>query len=246
KDANNFLNNAMSSTGNILAFPSYPDAATGGEIFVQPCKHFYAGLGIFDGALQDGIQTGKLGPATLFGSPDDLFYIAEAGVNWHLRQNLPGTLGVGGWHDTANFTRFNGGSDHGTSGFYLVADQTLYRAHPEKEDNPQGMGMFFRYGWADPHVSAIEHNFAGGLSWTGAIPKRDSDVLGIGATCALLSRDSGAGFDDRAETTIEAFYKIQITPWFYVQPDLQYIINPGGIESRDNALVAILRMSIDF
>jgi carbohydrate-selective porin OprB len=31
-----------------------------------------------------------------------------------------------------------------------------------------------------------------------------------------------------------------------VQPDVQYVINPGGISSRDNALLAMLRMSVDF
>jgi porin len=244
-DAANFINNGMSQTANILAFPSYPDPATGGEIFIEPCEHFYVGLGIFDGALQDSIETGSLGPATLFGPPSDLFYIAETGVKWKLHGNLPGVVGVGGWHDTGKFDRFNGGVDHGTSGIYLVADQMLYRTHSDKND-PQGLGMFFRYGWADPHVSTIEHHIAGGLAWTGLFPKRDADVLGVGASCALLSNDNRAGFDGRPEVAIETFYKIQITPYFSVQPDVQYIVNPGGLASRDNALFAMLRMSVDF
>jgi porin len=244
-DANNFVHSGMTQTLNILAFPTYPDPSSGGDIFVEPCEHFYAGVGIFDGALQDGIQTGKLGPATLFGSPGDLFYIAETGLKWNLQKNLPGVIGVGGWHDTARFDRFNGGSDRGTSGIYLVADQMLYREHSGTND-PQGLGIFLRYGWADPHVSPIEHHIAGGLSWMGLFPKRDADVLGIGTSCAILSRDRGAGFDDRAEAAIETFYKIQITPYFSVQPDVQYVINPGGIASRDNAVFAMLRMSVDF
>jgi porin len=244
-DAINFINNAMSQTPNIPAFPAYPDPACGADVFIQPNDHFYAGLGIFDGALQDGIETGELGPATLFGPPGDLFYIAETGLKWKLHDNLPGTIGVGGWHETAKFDRFNGGADRGTSGFYLIADQMLYRTHPQKND-PQGLGMFFRYGWADPHVNQIEHHIAGGLDWVGLFPKRDADVLGLGATAALLSTDHGAGFDERAEVTVETFYKIQITPYFSVEPDVQYVINPGGISSRDNALFAILRISVDF
>jgi porin len=244
-DAINFINDSMSQTANIAAFPAYPDPACGGEIFVQPNDHFYAGAGIFDGALQHGIETGNQGPATLFGAPGDLFYIGEAGFKWNLHADLPGTIGIGAWRATGKFDRFNGGADRGTDGIYLVADQMLYRMHPHTND-PQGLGSFLRYGWADPHVSAIEHHIAGGVAWTGLFPKRDADVLGLGATCALLSRDRGTGFDERAEVAVESFYKIQITPFFSVEPDVQYIINPGGIAARGNALFAMLRMSVEF
>jgi hypothetical protein len=31
-----------------------------------------------------------------------------------------------------------------------------------------------------------------------------------------------------SETFIEAFYQIQLAPWWQLQPDFQYIFNPGG------------------
>ena len=31
-----------------------------------------------------------------------------------------------------------------------------------------------------------------------------------------------------SETVIEATYQAQIKPWWQVQPDVQYIVNPGG------------------
>ncbi|MGH7041658.1 MAG: carbohydrate porin [Acetobacteraceae bacterium] len=30
------------------------------------------------------------------------------------------------------------------------------------------------------------------------------------------------------ETLIEATYQFQVAPWWQVQPDIQYVINPGG------------------
>jgi carbohydrate-selective porin OprB len=36
------------------------------------------------------------------------------------------------------------------------------------------------------------------------------------------------------------------SPWLALQPDFQYIIHPGGLISRPNAVVIGLRSEIDF
>ena len=46
------------------------------------------------------------------------------------------------------------------------------------------------------------------------------------------------------ETAIELFYKAQLSPWMMLQPDLQFIANPGG-DGRD-AFVFGLRMELLF
>jgi porin len=58
------------------------------------------------------------------------------------------------------------------------------------------------------------------------------------------------------ETIIELTYQAQVTPWLIVQPDLQYVVHPGGNipnpnVSGDNtpikdALVMGLRTAIKF
>lgn len=45
---------------------------------------------------------------------------------------------------------------------------------------------------------------------------------------------------------LEATYQAQITPWLSVQPDLQFIIQPGGNGSIPNALVLGLSASVAF
>jgi porin len=54
-------------------------------------------------------------------------------------------------------------------------------------------------------------------------------------------RDRGAS---RAETNIELTYSVQVTPWLRLQPDIQYIFNPGLDEGLDNALVIGLRIEL--
>jgi hypothetical protein len=49
---------------------------------------------------------------------------------------------------------------------------------------------------------------------------------------SVIFRD-GAEYTDTQETSVELFYKIQITPYLSVQPDLQYVINPGGNGASD-------------
>ncbi len=70
---------------------------------------------------------------------------------------------------------------------------------------------------------------------------RDDDVAGIGILYTNVT--SGAsGFDQQtayynpgvyspirsAETVFEATYQYEVTPWLQIQPDAQYVINPGA------------------
>jgi carbohydrate-selective porin OprB len=49
-----------------------------------------------------------------------------------------------------------------------------------------------------------------------------------------------------AEMVLEFTYKAILTPWLYVQPDAQFIINPGATQDLSNAFVIGGRVSINF
>jgi porin len=40
--------------------------------------------------------------------------------------------------------------------------------------------------------------------------------------------------DHDQETVLELNYLAQVTPWLTVQPDIQYIVNPGGLVPNPN------------
>ncbi|MEA2714557.1 MAG: hypothetical protein QOK27_2518, partial [Gemmatimonadales bacterium] len=46
------------------------------------------------------------------------------------------------------------------------------------------------------------------------------------------------------ETTMELTYLAQLGSWLSVQPDLQYVIHPGGTRSTRNAVVLGLRVAV--
>jgi porin len=72
-----------------------------------------------------------------------------------------------------------------------------------------------------------------GLTYKGPFG-RDNDTVGIGAgwlkiSGTLSAADKAAGLPPQtAETVIELTYQAQVAPWWVVQPDFQYVFNPGG------------------
>lgn len=87
----------------------------------------------------------------------------------------------------------------------------------------------------------LHHNANAGLRLDGVFSRKMRDNIGIG--CALACFKEGY-----AETAIELIYSYKVGSWFYIEPDLQYIINPpcdNPRVSHINAFVAGLRFVID-
>jgi porin len=130
--------------------------------------------------------------------------------------------------------------------FYANFNQWLY----QNPANPhQAIGVFGRFGASDGDVNLIERHYSLGVSFDGMIPFRPKDVFGIVGwynnfsddltdTPAVDISDSSKGF--------EAYYRIQVTPWLQVSPDVQYLINPGIVEGNDDTLVLGLRTLVHF
>lgn len=247
-----FIHSYNGVTATVLAFPTYPDSATGVLGFIQPFAEgeddagwLYAGFGVFDGEGQRGVLTGQRGPRTFFDGPNDYFLIGELGLMWSLRNDtLPGVLKLGGWGHNGDFECFDGSVRHGTGGFYFILDQTLWRPQGATEDDTRSIKAYIQYGYADPDVADFNHHISGGIVWTGALPGRTADTLGLAFSTVVLSKENEA-FTESNETAIELFYGWQVRQWLTVKPDLQYIINPGG-EGLDDALVATLRVIVSF
>jgi porin len=196
-------------------------------------------------------------------------------------KGLPGTAKAGCWFQTGQGPQ-QGGDDvfaYGSptsvaysSGFYGIIDQQLYRPSTKTPDdysrkNPfvtnkdavpacdcslKGLYAFTQIGF-DPHqVSVSSFYTSAGLVYTGLIPTRDADRIGISFAYADISSylknkaveagACGASFEAVAELT----YSIRLAPAIAIQPDLQYILHPGGTCDYGNALVVGMRAVVDF
>jgi porin len=121
-----------------------------------------------------------------------------------------------------------------------------------EKKSDQGLGWFGRIAFEPQDRNFIGFYFDTGLTYKGLIPTRDGDTLGVAFAYAQLSSGAQQAATDAgsvgvgAEMALEVTYQAQITKWLSVQPDLQVIINPGGNQDLDNALVIGGRASITF
>ena len=107
------------------------------------------------------------------------------------------------------------------------------------------MATFARIGWAADRVNPIGRYLGGGLVRTGVFGR--DDRLGV----AVARASFGAPFRrtnaaTRAETVVELTYRAPVTRWLTVQPDAQWVVDPGGDPRRRDALVLGMRAEVGF
>jgi len=219
-EATQFLNGALVNNPTI----PFPDYALGIAGFYNPIEWWYASAGVVD-AQNDMRETGF---RTALHKEDYFFYIFETGVTVNVRSPdgpLKGAYRVGVW----NNPQPKGHSDsirkyRDDIGFYLSCDQMLKKENTVPEDG-QGLGIFFRYGYADGKKNDITNFLSLGFQYQGLLDGRDADVFGAGFARAF--------FSDSASTT-------------YLTPDIQYIINPSGAVGVNDAMVLGMRIQVLF
>ncbi len=255
--AGDFSNSSAGYSPTIVGLATYPDSATGIAVFGRVIEHERAALelsyGFFDGAAEvDGVRTGTRGPATFFSDDksDDYLHIGQATLWWgRLGALHDGRLSCGVAHHTGDFARFDGETESGSTSFYATIEQRFWRPDAgrsaDEDDSGRGVYGFAQYGWADDDVSEFHQHIAAGIVGRGLIGSRAADAAGVYVSYADLSDAAGAGFEED-EWVIDAYYRVQATGFFYVQPEIQYIINPSGDPAIDDALVGGVRLGIVF
>lgn len=247
--------------GNTLnAGPTYSRAAPGLRVRARLADNGYVQAGVYDGDTFDSAEgdprRNRHGIRWRLNSDQGAFAIAETG--WSINQGtnasgLPGTYKLGAWLHTADFAdlRDSARSHSGNHGFYVAADQMLWRENDA--DDAQGLGLFFRGGFSPEDRSAFEFTIDTGLHYRGLFPGRDDDALALGFAYVNVSEDqrsaertAGASVLSDYELAVELTYQINVTPWLGIQPDVQWIRHPGGSGALDDALVVGLRTRVTF
>ncbi len=122
-------------------------------------------------------------------------------------------------------------------------DQYLYM---EDEPSKQGVGLFGRFGFSDGEANPIEAFYSFGVGGKGIIPDRDNDKFGVGYFFTDYSGDLPDLLGISSSQGVELFYNIEATPWLHITPDLQFIVDPGGHDDRDVAIVYGIRAQVSF
>lgn len=240
-----FINSSFGIAPNI-PLPTFPDPALGIVALADPSETVSIGGGIYDGDANGGTS----GFNTAFDGEGGNFSIVEAKFKPFVEADgiSSGTYGIGVWQHSRNIEEistapFPDAHDE-NYGFYVVLDQYLYRQKVPERD-VHGIGCFVQYAWAPGDRNEICQYYGAGVSFSGTIVgSKTWDSTGIGIARAVFSRRVRKQDERTHETVLETFHRFQINPWLVLQPDVQFIVNPGG-DGR-NALATGLRVEILF
>jgi porin len=239
-----FLNGALVNNPTI----PFPENGLGVAAHYEPDNFWYASAAVAD-AQADLRETGF---ETTFGGEDYFFYIAETGITpvfGSANGSLPGAYRIGLWYDPqpkANTDLADEGKSYSDDvGFYVTCDQMLTKENTSPDDS-QGLGVFFRYGYADGKRNDVTDFWSMGFQYQGLFEGRDEDVLGAGFAHGTFSDKASTAYTDDYESAFEVYYSVQVAPWLAVSPDVQYVTNPGGASTIDDAVVLGIRMQMTF
>lgn len=117
-------------------------------------------------------------------------------------------------------------------------------------DATRSLSAFARVGMARGDVYELGDYVGAGVAFSAPLFMGEDEQLGLAVGSA-----GNAGFYRRErqaaqqpvearETVLELTYRTRLTPWLAVQPDLQYIFNPGTDPNLDDAIAIGLRLEI--
>jgi porin len=98
----------------------------------------------------------------------------------------------------------------------------------------QGLTPFATVTYAPSDRNTFPLFVSTGLVYQGLLPGRDRDIAAFGLAYGQFSRHLSRQV---FEMVLEWTYEIGLAPWLTVQPDIQYIVRPGGTGDIPNAWV---------
>jgi porin len=213
------LNPALSAN---VPVSTYPEPGLGLETALSWSQWQWR-LGVFEAnpaQRGDGIQHGH-------------FLLGEVAYQTHAREDETATLKLGLW-------RFRQ-SDPALSifperdwGAYASLEAPLF----DRRKSPR---VFLQLGHAPNPGNNVPHFLGAGVQIPAPLAGRPYDWFSAGLAHAEIA-DSTAG----SETSLEISYLINLHRFVTLQPDLQYIRHPGGRSDIRDAVVAIMRLHLEF
>ncbi|MBN3858477.1 carbohydrate porin [Paraburkholderia sp. Ac-20340] len=177
---------------------------------------------------------------------------------------LPGTYKLGFWYNSNSFDDLHydttgpslnnpastgiAAQHHGDYSIYAVADQMIWRPDP---DEPRSIGVFARVMGAPGDRNLVSFSANAGVVMKAPFKGRDNDSVGLALTYIKVSNAVhdldldyrnyyGTPYGVRTqETTLEATYQYQVTPWWQLQADAQYTFNAGAGQNPNDATAAL-------
>ena len=205
------------------------------------------------GAVLDGIPNDPARPkstAIRFAKGDGSFSIGELGWlpeagNEKFQGHAKAAIGLWGYSSKVNDQR---DTDAGGNpllrfqrGGYMLGERTLLRLGG---DQARYLSGFARYTWGDGDSTAVKNSLNLGLHLKGPLASRPDDIVGLAWTRAGMSRKwrdvQAVPADTKSsEEALEITWRFAVTPYLAIQPNFQYVRNPGGGSAPNAKLIGV-------
>ena len=215
-----------SSIADNISSPIFPLTALGVNIQWNITGSFAWEGAMFDGTPDD-FENNPFNAGWKLNENQGFLAVTEFQLKKSLLKGRTGCYKFGVYYhqhnDTVDAIQKNGG-------FYFVGDQQI----------TDKLFVFSQVGLSPVKINRNNYYLSVGFNYRGLIDKRPNDQFGIAVGCA--------GFQHglvKNETVVEMAYQLKINNNMYLKPDMQYIINPAGTDSKlANALVGFIRFGV--
>lgn len=219
-----------------------------GKLYIAEMQFFYPSLG----SMVEPGQTPPLGWTFRLGAWYDSKDFSDGRIDQNgLSLADPASNGIAQQH-------------RGNYAAYAVADKLVWR---DDSDPNRTVAVFGRVmGTPLKDRNLIDFSMNAGLVFHSPFRNRPADTFGVGMGYAHVSNQyaqldidtvafgGSPGPIRSSEKYVELTYQYQLKPWIQIQPDIQYVFNPGaGIPRPDdpsarikNELVVGVRTNISF
>ncbi len=221
-----FLNLSFSFIDN-TPMPLFPSQQMGVRARVKLPKEFYIQNGFYDGNLGIGSN-----PKSFFTGENDYLNMTEVYKLTNFNQKN-GKYLAGGWIKTGYYEDYESTTKRNNYGFYAGFEQKLTNRF---EDKSGGLSLFGQFGYARNSINDVPYYGGGGLIFKGITENRKEDSAGLAFGWHQFDKQLKEIENRTSEKVIELFYKIKLTEFLYLQPDIQYIIKPSGNEKNGFAI----------
>ncbi len=256
------------------SFSAYPWASWASRLRVDPSPQWNAQLGIYQVSNRtfsrslnglsmgfeptDGVMfVGQLGwtpeffPRPVEKQPAEVGQLPVDETEGNMR-GLPGHFWFGGYYSTwSAYPQFGSAQTAGRAyGFYWHADQMIWQEAPGSD---QGMTLWTAFVLSpQENISKLPFQWNAGAVYRGLFPSREQDAAVFGLAYGQFSNaysSAGGAYQGNPaiyELALEWGYRVQLNRFFYIQPDLQYIIRPGGTGHIPDAFVLGAQIGVSF
>ncbi|MBO7260532.1 MAG: carbohydrate porin [Bacteroidaceae bacterium] len=212
--------NSTFGTNNVIAYnvcpPIFPLSALGVRASIGITDNILLQLAAYDGEVYDFSQSNPFNLKWNISKEEGFLTAAEVGLS----DKNSGIYKLGGYYHTA-LEKY---------GVYLLGEKRFER-----------IALFGQIAWAPKKHNEIYSQIDGGINLYNLFCNDREDVMGLAFTSNLLNN-----MINSHETVVELTYKIPVYDRFYIQPDLQYVINPSGSGLNiDDAFVAMVRFGFE-